>query len=437
MLLYDSFQQRSQLKQRLRCSCHIINLVCKAILYGCDIDCVEEALSTDDYSGTVSEFEAVTRGHDGQAALQAWRRKGPIGKLHNLVIHALSSPARIEFFKSKQREASDDEERLYQLVINGGIKWNSTCDMLERAFKLQDAINLYQSHYATELEDDQLSSDDWYELSRLKALLQPLKETSLALQSDGKVNHGSLYESLTGIDYLMSKLEELKEQHIHLPSSHFKASINLGWKKLDKYYELSDLTPAYRAAIVVHPVFKMKWFESKWSKTHPVWITNARKAVTLLYNEYKQRHADDALAPVAPPKELSEFERYNLLDNDYDTDDDLERYLREDRAPAKTNPLTWWQHNQQRYPVLCHMAFDLLAAPASSSADERQFSQAHWTLNKERFNTKDDLAEANQCLKSWINEGIIYQTKPEDQLSDSDGGTDDSIATTMSPRASP
>jgi hypothetical protein len=83
------------------------------------------------------------------------------------------------------------------------------------------------------------------------------------------------------------------------------------------------------------------------------------------------------------------------------------------------------------------MAFDLLAAPASSSADERQFSQAHWTLNKERFNTKDDLAEANQCLKSWINEGIIYQTKPEDQLSDSDGGTDDSIATTMSPRASP
>jgi len=68
----------------------------------------------------------------------------------------------------------------------------------------------------------------------------------------------------------MSKLEELKEQHIHLPSSHFKASINLSWKKLDKYYELSDLTPAYRATIIVHLVFKIKWFESKWLKTYLV-----------------------------------------------------------------------------------------------------------------------------------------------------------------------
>jgi hypothetical protein len=258
------------------------------------------------------------------------------------------------------------------------------------------------------------------------------------LQSDGKDSyHGSLYESLTGIDYLMTKLEELKEQHIHLPSSHFKASINLGWKKLDKYYELSDLTPAYRAAIVVHPVFKMKWFESKWSKSHPVWINDAKKAVTSLYNEYKQRHADEALAPVAPSKELTEFERYNLLDNDYDNDDDLERYLREDRAPAKTNPFTWWQFNQHRYPVLCHMAFDLLAAPASSSADERQFSQADWTLNKERFNTKDDLAEANQCLKSWISEGIIYQTTEEDELGSSGSEPDDSSTTTASPLATP
>ena len=100
-------------KQRLRCCCHIINLVCKAILYGCDINCVEEALSNDDFNGTISEFEDITRRQDGQAALQAWRRKGPISKLHNLVIYVISSPARIEFFKTKQREANEDQERLY------------------------------------------------------------------------------------------------------------------------------------------------------------------------------------------------------------------------------------------------------------------------------------------------------------------------------------
>lgn len=55
------------------------------------------------------------------------------------------------------------------------------------------------------------------------------------------------------------------------------------------------------------------------------------------------------------------------------------------------------------------MAFDLLGTPASSSADERSFSKADWTLNKERYNTKDDLAEANQCVKSWIEEEIVYK----------------------------
>lgn len=398
-------------KQRLRCCCHIINLVCKAILYGCDIDCIEEALSNNDITGNVSQFEAILRGQDSLKALQAWRKKGPIGKLHNIVIHALSSPVRTEYFKSKQREAYGDSERLYHLVINGGIKWNSTCDMLERAFKLQDALNLYQTQFNQELAEDQLSTNDWLELSDIRALLQPLKEVSLALQSDGTYCcHGSLYESLTGIDYLMTKLEDLKQQHLHLPDSHFKASINLGWQKLNKYYTLSDQTPAYRAAIVVHPSKKMKWFESKWFKSHPQWITNAKEAVTSLYNEYKRRHADEALVLSEPGKELTEFERYNLLEDDYDNNDDLDRYLREERTPKDTDPLAWWRLNRHRYPILCHMAFDLLGTPASSSADERSFSKADWTLNKERYNTKDDLAEANQCVKSWIEEEIVYKT---------------------------
>ena len=55
------------------------------------------------------------------------------------------------------------------------------------------------------------------------------------------------------------------------------------------------------------------------------------------------------------------------------------------------------------------MAYDLLATPASSTAEERAFSKADRTINMERYNTNDDLAETNQCLKSWISEGMIYQ----------------------------
>jgi hypothetical protein len=405
-------------KQRLRCACHIINLVCKAILYGCDIDCIEDAIQDNDgglsYCSGVSRFEAVLHGKDELAKLRAWRKKGPIGKLHIVVLHARASPARRDFFKSKQREALPDAERLYQLVADKGIKWNSTCDMLERAFKLKDAIELYQGHFKGDedepLEDDTLTSNDWLELRELLDLLLPLRAVSMTLQSDGKdCNNGLLWQSLTAIDYLMAKLEGLKAKHTYLPNSHFKAAINLGWKKLDKYYNLSDNTPAYRAAIVIHPSKKMAWFEAKWKEEHPQWITDAKDTVTSLYNEYKRQHADEALIAHQPDKELSEFEQYNLLEDDYSQNDDLERYLREERAPAGTNPLHWWQNNHHRYPILRHMAFDLLGTPASSSANERTFSKAGEVLDKRRFSTLDDLAEANQCLKSWCDEGLIWQ----------------------------
>ena len=420
-------------KQRLRCACHIINLVCKAILYGVDTDCMDDALEHDETNSQgnvlsrVSYFENVLRTNDELAKLKAWRKKGPIGKLHNIVVHARATPSRREFFKSKQREAQPDAERLYQLIVNGGIRWNSTCDMLERAFKLKDAIELYYQAYRVDTNeptvDDHLSGDDWLELRHLLDLLQPLKQMSLCLQSDGKeCHHGSLWESLTGIDYLMTKLERLKSQHAHLPNSHFKASINLGWKKLDKYYTLSDDTPAYRAAIVVHPSKKMKWFEQKWQVSHPEWLLQVKDAIATFYNTYKQRHADEAIIERLPAKEMTEFELYNLPEDDTTPSDDLERYFREERASPGTNPLTWWQFNCHRYPILSHMAFDLLGAPASSSADERTFSKGGNVFNDERFNTLDDLAEGHQCLKSWSDEGLIWQE------TDSDGSDDEGDA---------
>jgi hypothetical protein len=400
---------------RLRCTAHIINLVTKAILYGTDIDCINNVIRNaegDLNDSSVSRFEAVLRSQDEQAVLKAWRKKGPVGKLHNIVLHARATPSRRAFFQSKQKEAEPDK-RLYQLVFNGGIRWNSTCDMIERAIKLKDALELYSNEYKHDLEDDLLSGDDWLELKDILDLLLPLKHCSKAVQNSGKLedqyHHGCLFESLQAIDFLLTKLERLKNEHLHRPNTHFKACINLGWKKLNKYYTLSDDTAAYRAAIALHPSFKMQWFKEKWSSFHPDWIDDARIAVKELYNQYKRQHGDEAAIAAIRPQELdklSEFERYNILQEDQFNGNELERYFSEDRAPPTTNPLTWWRLNQERYPVLKHMAFDLLAAPASSSADERQFSMAGHVLDEEHFNTLDDLAEAYQCLKSAYSENI-------------------------------
>ena len=104
---------------------------------------------------------------------------------------------------------------------------------------------------------------------------------------------------------------------------------------------------------------------------------------------------------------MDAFDAYNH-DIDDDTDnDELARYLREERAPQGTRPLTWWREHHHRFPLLRHLAFEVLAAPSSSCADERIFSMAGDVVNDERPNTMEELAEAYQGLRSWYSEGLL------------------------------
>jgi hypothetical protein len=168
-------------KQRLRCAAHIINLVCKAILLGIDDDCIEDALAgnedvledgNDQIDQSIQRFEGSLR--DEKAALAAWRKKGPVGKLHNLVIHIKESSARRQYFESKQKEV-DPELPVYRVVVNGGVRWNSTHDMIDRALQLKDALELYQSAYRYDRDHptnlDELTPDDWLELRELRICL--------------------------------------------------------------------------------------------------------------------------------------------------------------------------------------------------------------------------------------------------------------------------
>lgn len=176
---------------RLRCGAHVINLVAKAVLYGADIDALEpgerEEFLSD--SSHVAAFEALVRSVPSEEALKTWRRKGPVGKLHNLVAHIQKTPKRRGFFVMKQNvDADSDDDRIYRVIVNGGIRWNSSCDMIERAIKLRGAIELYQTHFRSLGDCDRLPTSDcldtgdWSELERLLEVLLPLKSASLRLQ---------------------------------------------------------------------------------------------------------------------------------------------------------------------------------------------------------------------------------------------------------------
>ena len=196
----------------------------------------------------------------------------------------------------------EDSLRLYQLVVNGGIRWNSTHDMIERALKLRNIIDLYQLEFYDELKEGALSRDDWLELKELLELLRPLKKASLCVQSNyGNCYHGALQESLESTDFLISKLEEKKRKHSKLSDSHLRACINLGWKWLYKYYALGDQTPAYRIAILLHTNRKMTWFDNHWSH-RPLWIQEVKEVARELFSGYARRYSNEVggVAAVGP-----------------------------------------------------------------------------------------------------------------------------------------
>lgn len=131
-------------QRRLRCLGHVVNLVCKVMLHGTDAESFEKDFARPDSDRRVEAFERKVTLANEEQRLDAWRKKGAIGKGHNFVIHVNYSEARRQAFKAKQKEADDSATQLYELLIDGGVRWNSAFVMVERLLQLKDAVTLYQ-----------------------------------------------------------------------------------------------------------------------------------------------------------------------------------------------------------------------------------------------------------------------------------------------------
>jgi hypothetical protein len=113
-------------------------------------------------------------------------------------------------------------------------------------------------------------------------------------------------------------------------------------------------------------------------------------------------------------------------EDDDDTDDELDRYLRmkpvsPDQCP---NPIRWWLDRTADYPNLSHMAIDYLIIPgmcwrcrkleithavslATSVDAERAFSACTLVLGKLRTRLSDESFRAGLLLRSWYNAGLL------------------------------
>jgi hypothetical protein len=187
---------------------------------------------------------------------------------------------------------------------------------------------------------------------------------------------------------------------------HFSTSINAGWQKLEYYYNQSDVTPVLRAAVLLHPRMKWRWFERHWS-SKPEWIEDARVSIDQLWSEYKDRPRSPAMAEsdslLIPQDEWSSHDPEDLGDQ-------LQMYLQEPYSEdlrTYNSPIPYWINKRAIWPQLAQMALDVYSTPAMSDEPERVFSIAGNVTSPRRRRLTSEVMQWLLCLRSWQNSGVI------------------------------
>jgi hypothetical protein len=186
----------------------MLNLVARKILFGKDPDALQEE---------------IQQAKEELKDLELWRKKGPIGKLHNIIKYIRWSGQREQLFEKIQEieisslPSDDPAKKIYKLVKDQETHWNSSYDMIKRAVMLRSAIHEFMRKIIKEYDDyiarithnnsrslpkrhqprpticdDYLTEDDWSVLTEYLAILKPFKIATKRLEGraiDGEFSY--------------------------------------------------------------------------------------------------------------------------------------------------------------------------------------------------------------------------------------------------------
>ena len=277
--------------------------------------------------------------------------------------------------------------------------------MIKRALKLRDQIDAFSMKHRKDLEKDILTDEDWDQLEAIHNILRPFKRVTKRLEGKAeRGERGSLWEGLPALETLLSHVESMKVEY----ASHKQLAISLNeaWSKLRQYYGKMDESPAYAAALMLHPRHKLHYFTKRWKKHLAEYIQPTKNALRKQYEqEYLPKYPVASIVPVSS-KEKGTDPLQDFLDEDSDYNSDQDQYeayngTTPEILSPNENLFKWCAGNLSTLPALVHWAWDMLSVPAMSSECERCFSGAKLTITPVRNLLDADIVEAIEVLNRW------------------------------------
>ena len=154
--------------------------------------------------------------------------------------------------------------------------------MLHRAFELKNAFTKFQksqqgvrdvgSEYLA--KENRLMDDDWDDFFQYLQLLVDFVDATKLLKENGDWDYlgtrSLLWKVFSWINILSAKMEKVLSampDEVESEPSYFKESLLLVKDQFDKYWTMmTDDTPYYYAAVVLHPNLQLAWFKKHWKK---------------------------------------------------------------------------------------------------------------------------------------------------------------------------
>jgi hypothetical protein len=299
------------------------------------------------------------------------------------------------------------------VVRDNVTRWNSSYASISRALLLKPRIVAFLIQYAEDLEEDLLTEEDWQQLEIIVEVLKPFHVITVHLEGRAEEgHHGSVWEVLPAIESLIEHLDTMKLKYPQCSHSEISISINLAWSKLDEYYKKLDDSPAYAAALILHPQYRLEYFKESWKKHLKKYLDPMKRSVRKLYNDsylpiakaqaQEAQEAQEAL-PSIESKEADFFTLYMERQLPSTTAiDEYSDYAEGRRITKPTSDLYTWWAAQGHLPSMQQFAYDHLSIPAMSAETERVFSDTKHIISDTRYRLGAGIIEALECQNRWI-----------------------------------
>jgi hypothetical protein len=385
---------------RLRCLGHVLNLAVQAFLFAKDPDAIEYARQLSDQSQQPLD-EAL--GALSQSASNGWCTTLPLQKLKEFTV-CLRNMKRYNEFKALAGRV---------ITMPNETRWSSWTTMIEDALSLKAKVNEFIAEHE-DLLHLELHRDEWRMLEDTFQFLQPFKEACKACEGDTV----TLDCMITTLDILIAHFKASQKRHAN--NAALISSITTSWYALDKYYKLTDDSPIYTAALLLHPSYRKQYLTTTWPKA---WVKPAVQRVKELWKDKYATIKVDEDAPISVVSQapISFFQQQQeLLQRRHHLNDEFEVFI-EQSGIAVVNAITWWlEETQQRtFPRLSQMAIDILSAPSMSAESERVFSLTRRTISWDRTRLNCSTVEQLECQKSWIKSGLVmdyFESESDDEM---------------------